>query len=45
MQYSLDLEYSGAVVKPIWLLTMMWMVPPTREPGRFARFSVSATTP
>ncbi|COW41089.1 Uncharacterised protein [Mycobacterium tuberculosis] len=30
MQYSLDLEYSGAVVKPIWLLTMMWMVPPTR---------------
>ena len=30
VQYSLDREYSGAVVKPIWLLTMMWMVPPTR---------------
>ena len=30
VQYSLDLENSGAVVKPIWLLTMTWMVPPTR---------------
>ena len=30
VQYSLDREYSGAVVKPIWLLTMTWMVPPTR---------------
>lgn len=30
VQYSLERECSGAVVKPIWLLTMMWMVPPTR---------------
>ena len=30
VQYSLDRECSGEVVKPIWLLTMMWMVPPVR---------------
>ena len=24
---------SGDVVKPIWLLTMMWIVPPVRKPG------------
>ena len=24
----------GAVVKPIWLLTMMWIVPPVRKPRR-----------
>ncbi len=30
VQYSLEREYSGAVVKPIWLLTMMWIVPPMR---------------
>ena len=30
VQYSDDREYSGAVVKPIWLLTTMWIVPPVR---------------
>ena len=30
VQYSLDRECSGDVVNPIWLLTMMWIVPPTR---------------
>ena len=30
VQYSAEREYSGAVVKPIWLLTTMWMVPPVR---------------
>ena len=30
VQYSEDRESSGDVVKPIWLLTMMWMVPPVR---------------
>ena len=30
VQYSLDRESCGEVVKPIWLLTMMWMVPPVR---------------
>ena len=30
VQYSEDRESSGEVVKPIWLLTMMWIVPPVR---------------
>ncbi len=30
VQYSEERESSGEVVKPIWLLTMMWMVPPVR---------------
>ena len=45
VQYSEDRESDGEVVKPIWLLTMMWMVPPVRYPRSSARFSVSATTP
>ena len=30
VQYSVDREFSGAVVKPIWLFTTMWIVPPVR---------------
>ncbi len=30
VQYSEDRECSGEVVNPIWLLTMMWIVPPVR---------------
>src|SRR5690242_20782478 len=45
VQYSDDLASEGDVVKPIWLLTMMWIVPPVRYPRSSARFSVSATTP
>ena len=45
VQYSDDLASEGEVVKPIWLLTMMWIVPPVRYPRSSARFSVSATTP
>ena len=30
VQYSDDFESSGEVVNPIWLLTMMWIVPPVR---------------
>ena len=28
--YTLEREYSGAVVKPTWLLTTTWTVPPVR---------------
>ena len=45
VQYSDDRESLGDVVNPIWLLTMMWIVPPVRYPRSSARFSVSATTP
>lgn len=30
VEYSVERLFSGAVVKPIWLFTTMWMVPPTR---------------
>ena len=30
VEYTLDLEYSGAVVKPTWLFTTMCTVPPVR---------------
>ena len=30
VQYSEDRESHGEVVKPIWLLTTMWIVPPVR---------------
>ena len=29
-QYSDERAYCGAVVKPIWLLMIRWMVPPMR---------------
>ena len=45
VQYSEERESLGEVVNPIWLLTMMWMVPPVRYPRSSARLSVSATTP
>lgn len=45
VQYFELREFSGEVVKPTWLLTTMWIVPPLEKPGRFAMFSVSATTP
>jgi len=32
---------SGEVVKPIWLLTMTWMVPPVVKPGSGDSASVS----
>ena len=38
-------DCSGAVVKPIWLLTTRWMVPPTRYPVRSLMASPSATMP
>ena len=34
MQYRVDRPSLGAVVKPIWLLTTMWIVPPVRYPGQ-----------
>ena len=34
-----------AVVKPIWLLTMMWIVPPVQKPIRSDNSSDSATSP
>ena len=30
VQYSDERECSGAVVKPTWLFTTMWTVPPVR---------------
>ena len=30
VEYTLDREYSGAVVKPTWLFTTMCTVPPVR---------------
>ena len=30
VQYSDERESPGCVVNPIWLLTMMWIVPPVR---------------
>ena len=30
VQYGPEREKLGIVVKPIWLLMMKWMVPPTR---------------
>ena len=30
VQYVLDEPSTGEVVKPIWLLMMMWIVPPVR---------------
>ena len=30
VQYWLDEPSTGEVVKPIWLLMMMWIVPPVR---------------
>ena len=45
VQYSLDRDDSGAVVKPTWLLMITCMVPPVRYPRSSDRFSVSATTP
>ncbi len=35
----------GSVVKPIWLLAMMWIVPPVVYPRRPCMLRVSATTP
>ena len=29
LAYSVERESRGVVVKPIWLLVMMWIVPPT----------------
>ena len=30
VEYSDERAYSGAVVKPSWLLMIRWIVPPTR---------------
>ena len=41
----MDRLYFGEVVKPTWLFTITWIVPPVRYPCSWLRFSVSATTP
>ena len=38
-------ELLGAVVKPTWLLTTTWIVPPVRYPRSWDCWRVSATTP
>src|SRR2546423_5975972 len=45
VEYIDERLYSGAVVKPTWLLTTTWTVPPVRYPRSCERLSVSATTP
>ena len=44
-QYSDERAYCGAVVKPIWLLMIRWMVPPMRYPPMSLIASDSATMP
>ena len=43
--WSDERESRGLVVKPTWLLTTMWMVPPVVYLRSCARCSVSYTTP
>ena len=45
LAYSVERESPLSVVNPIWLLAMMWSVPPVEYPRSRARLSVSATTP
>mmetsp|Transcript_9838 Transcript_9838/g.19623 ORF Transcript_9838/g.19623 Transcript_9838/m.19623 type:complete len:257 (+) Transcript_9838:1362-2132(+) len=44
-QYGEDRAKRGSVVKPIWLFTMMWMVPPVVYPLMSDSSSVSYTMP
>ncbi|CAB4763042.1 unannotated protein [freshwater metagenome] len=43
--YVEERDACGEVVKPTWLFTMMWIVPPVRYPRSCERFRVSITTP
>src|SRR6478736_10497650 len=45
VQYRLDRDADGEVVKPTWLLTTTCTVPPWRYPRSWERLGVSATTP
>jgi len=37
VEYTLDREYSGAVVKPTWLFTTMCTVPPVPVPAQLGQ--------
>ncbi len=45
VQWSEVRASSRSVVKPIWLLTMTWMVPATVKPGTPDSCSASVTLP